>query len=218
MQMPDTLQFLLWFLGTPVALAVVAVVGAGFEWTILRIENAVAATNGRREESRVRSAERASWSRDHAAFVEWLESQAGGTVPDGSVDEELVEAHRQAELIRFLVEEEVPKSVMRCLEAHRLMASVTGARHFSEVAYEPECHRLRASVVWLLAHTVKLLETYPLRLLDGHLMHNSIVLRKRAYPTCRRCPYMEMAVSQAPPLCPTAELVQIRSACDETIK
>jgi hypothetical protein len=113
-------------------------------------------------------------------------------------------------MIRALVEQEVPKAVLRCVETHRLMANITGAYHLFEIAYEPECYRLRVSVVWLLHHTVRLLESYPLRLDDARLLHNSVVLRKRALPTCRRCPYIQLPVHDAPRLCPTAELVQLR--------
>jgi hypothetical protein len=56
----------------------------------------------------------------------------------------LVEAQRQAELIRILIEEELPRAVRSCVEIHRLMATVTGAFHMSEVAYEPQCHQFVA--------------------------------------------------------------------------
>src|SRR5581483_4197639 len=140
---------------------------------------------------------------------EWLAAKTG-RASSGGVDEALVAAHSQSEMIRALVEEEVPKAVLRCVETHRLMAAVAGSYHLLEIAYEPECHRLRAGVVWLLSHTVRLLEAYPLRLDDARLLHNSIVLRKRALPTCRRCPYIQLSVREAPPLCPTAELVQLQ--------
>lgn len=123
---------------------------------------------------------------------------------------ELLEAQKQSELIRILVEQEVPKAVLRCVETHRLLAQITGACHLSEIAYEPECYELRAGVVWLLAHTVRLLQVYPLRLDDAKLLHNSLVLQKRALRLSRRCPYIQLSFDQAPPLCPTAELVQIR--------
>lgn len=216
--MSDAFQLALWFLGAPIALAVLALAGAGVEWTLVRMEGALGDVSSRRDAVRARSAERSSRRRDHAVFLQWLANQTGTSAPDGSVDEELIAAHRQGELLRFLVEEEIPKSVMQCLEIHRLMASVTGARHYSEVAYEPECYRLRANVAWLLGHTVTFLETYPLRFADARLIHNSIVIRKRAYPTCRRCPYIDLAVLDAPVLCPTAELVQVRSECNESNK
>jgi hypothetical protein len=43
------------------------------------------------------------------------------------VDETLVEAQRQTELIRILVEEEVPKAALKWVETDRLTAAVSGA-------------------------------------------------------------------------------------------
>ena len=126
----------------------------------------------------------------------------------GDVDENLVEAHKQADLIRILVEEEIPKAVNRCLETHRLTAKVTGAYHLSEIAYEADCFKLRAGMVWLLAHTVQFLDRYPLKFDDSRLLHNSIVLRKRALPSCARCGFIKLPADQMNCLCPTAELVQ----------
>ena len=136
------------------------------------------------------------------------------TEPDGAaaVDEHLVEAHRQAELIRVLVEQELPEAALRCVETHRLVAQVSGASHLSQIAYEPECYQLRAHVVWLLHHTVLFLQAYPLRLKDPRLLHNSVVLRKRALPICRHCPYIQLPAADLPRLCPTAELFHARGA------
>jgi hypothetical protein len=216
--MPDSLQFLLWFLGVPAALAVIMLLLVCVEWGYWRIGHAMARCQARFDGWRMRSAEQYSRQEDQRAFLDWLESQTGTSQSSGAVDYELVEAHRQGELIRVLIEHEVPKAVSRCVETHRLMAKVTGAYHYSEIAYEPECYQLRARVVWLLAHGVDFLRTYPLRLSDARLLHNSIVLRKRALPTCRHCPYIELPVDEAPPLCPTAELVQVRNANHESKK
>ena len=130
----------------------------------------------------------------------------------GGVDERLVEAQRQSDLVRALIEEEVPKTILRCVDTHRLLARVSGAFHMSEIAYEIECQQSRAMSVWLLSHTVEFLSNYPLLSEDSRLQHNNIVLRKRALPTCRRCPYIQLAVDQTPRLCPTAELVQVQKA------
>jgi hypothetical protein len=216
--MPDSMQFLLWFLGVPAALAAVMLLGVCVEWCIWQIEHVMFRCQARLHGSRMQSASQFSRQEDQKAFLNWLESQAGTSQPSGAVDYELVEAQRQAELIRVLVEHEVPKTVTRCVETHRVMAKVTGAYHYSEIAYEPECYQLRARVVWLLTHSVDFLRAYPLLFNDARLLHNSIVLGRRALPTCRRCPYIELAVDEAPRLCPTAELVQLRSANRETKK
>jgi hypothetical protein len=200
--MTDTTQFLLWFLGIPAAMGVIALIAFGVEWSVSHAEHAAARVHHRFSHWR-EAADASSMRRDDArAFYEWLSMKAGADM-NGAVDERLVEAQKQAELIRILIEEEVPNAVLRCVETHRLTARVTGACHFLEVAYEPECYQLRAKVAWLLSHTVRFLESYPLRLDDARLLHNSIVLRKRALPTCRRCPYIQMA-----------ELIQIRETDD----
>jgi len=209
---PDTSLFLLWFLGVPAALAVGMLVLLAIEWTAWRVRDAKVRCTDAISGWRVSAAHKLDQRADHQKFLEWLAAQSGTDPSKSGVDERLVEAQAQAELIRALVEEEVPKAVLQCVDTHRLMAQVTGAYHLSEIAYEPECHQLRAGVVWILTHTSALLNGYPLKLDDKRLLHNAIVLRKRALPTCSRCPFIRLAVSDAPRLCPTAELVQIRGA------
>jgi len=98
------------------------------------------------------------------------------------------------------------------------MAKAAGVCHYSEIAYEPECYQLRARVAWLLTHTVEFLESYPLRLDDPRLLHNSILLRRRALPTCRRCPYIRFRTDEAPPLCPTGEIIEIKGAASDRVQ
>ena len=208
--MSDTAVFFLWLLGVPIAVAILMLAGVSVEWAVWQLSSAAARCQTTVETWRMGMTEQTSRSNDRRAFLRWLAAKTGTGSSSGAVDQQLVEAQRQAESIRALIEEEVPKAVLRCVETHRLMARVTGAAHMFEVAYEPECQQLRAGTVWLLDHTVELLTHYPLRLDDSRLLHNSIVLRKRALPTCRRCPYIQLAADQAPRLCPTAELVQLR--------
>ena len=145
----------------------------------------------------------------HKEFLQWAQTQAGSATPNLGVDERLVEAQGQADLIRVLVDEEIPKAVVRCCDAHRLMVQVTGEQHLSGIAYEQDVYRLRTRVIWLLGHTVKLLEGYPLLMEDKRLFHNGVVLRKRALPTCSRCPYLQYSAVDLPRLCPTAALIQL---------
>jgi len=208
--MTETVEVLLWFLGIPAGWAAVLLLVFAVEWAVWQAEGATARCQSMLANWRVNSSARWSRQEDNKVFLNWLAGRTGMSSATGAVDETLVEAQQQADIIRALVEEEVPKAVLRCVETHRLTAKVTGACHFFEIAFEPDCYQLRAGVVWLLAHTVEFLQAYPLRLDDPRLLHNSIVLRKRALPTCRRCPYIQLPVDQAPRLCPTAELVQLR--------
>jgi len=216
--MPETIQFLLWFLGVPAALVTVVLVVFGVEWAVWHLGSAAAHCQDRLTGWRMTATHRSFQNQDRHDFLNWIAAQAGTASAGPGVDETLVEAQRQADLIRILVEEELPKAVRHCVETHRLMATVTGALHMSEIAYEPECYQLRSATVWLLAHTVDFLQSYPLRMEDTRLVHNSIVLRKRALPTCRRCPYVQQTVDRAGALCPTAELVQLRGENSETIR
>jgi hypothetical protein len=216
--MPDTIQFLLWFLGVPAALVAVVLAVFGVEWAVWHLGSAAAHCHDQLTGWRMTATYRSFQNQDRQEFLNWMAVQAGTASTGSGVDETLLEAQRQADLIRILVEEELPKAVRRCVETHRLMATVTGAFHMSEIAYEPECYQLRAATVWLLSHTVDFFTGYPLRLEDTRLIHNSIVLRKRALPTCRRCPYVQQTVDQAGPLCPTAELVQLRGGKSESIR
>jgi len=214
--MSDSIQFLLWFLGVPAALVAVVLVMSGVEWAVWQLGSAAAHCQDRLTGWRTAAASQSFQTQDRQEFLNWMAAQTGTSSGSG-VDEALVEAQRQAELIKILVEEELPKAVRRCVDTHRLMATVIGAFHMAEIAHEPECYRLRAATVWLLAHTVSLLQEYPLRQEDTRLVHNSIVLRKRALPTCRRCPYIQLPVDQAPRMCATAELIQLKVGKHEII-
>lgn len=206
------MQAIVWFFGIPLALAGIMLLFVCVEWSVVRVEQTTAHWRDHWEAWRMHTADKASRERNHRAFLDWLEAQAGTGQTDGGIDYEIVEAQHQGELIRVFIEHELPNAVSRCLETHRLMAQVTGAHEYNEIAYEPECYTLRAQVVWLLSHGADLIRAYPLRFNDMRMLHNGVLLQKRALPTCQHCPYIELAVHEAPRLCPTAELVQLRSA------
>src|SRR5205807_8546975 len=111
---------------------------------------------------------------------------------------------------------EIPEMTLRCAKIHRLAALAAGAVFIQEVAYEPECLALREGVVDLEEATVDMIGAYA-RLLDSEpLLPNLIVLRKRILPTCKNCPYLQYAVAEAPPPCPSAEIAGARSEnCQE---
>jgi hypothetical protein len=204
--MSDTLQSLLWVLGLPILGIALVLLAVGVEWAVRRLESASAHFEDWLSASRAGAEERHMEKQDTQDFLGWLGERSGTAASNGAVDNRLLQAQRQSELIKILVEGEVPKAASRCLETHRTMAKITGAHKFSEVANEPECYQLRRGMVWLLAHTVQFVESYPFRLDDARLVHNSILLRKRALSYCQRCPYIELEVNTAPPRCPTAEL------------
>jgi len=206
--MTGTTQFVLFFVGIPAFLLVAVLLVAGSEWAIAKVENAMAHYHGRLSNWRVQNAKNVFKDRDGQQFLHWLAGRAHVDLSDSAVDEQLVAAQQQTELIRVLIEQEVPKTVFRCVETHRLMANATGAFHMAEIAYEPECYQLRTQVIWLLTHTVEFLQKYPLRFEDSRLLHNSILLRKRGLNVCRACPYLQLPVHNLPPLCPTAQLVK----------
>jgi len=210
--MTDTMQFWIWFLGAPVALGFIMLLMSGLKWAEFKIEEFSAHYQDRLSHWRSHATQRSRSKADHEGFLRWVAAQAGTDSRDGRIDHEMVEAQEQAGLIRILVEEEIPKAALRCVDIHRLMAKACGALHYSEIALEPECIQMRHRTVWLLTHTVEFLESYPLRLEDSRLLHNSILLRKRALPTCRRCPYILERIDEAPALCPTAELIEIKGA------
>src|SRR5438552_2661297 len=142
--MPETTQFLIWFLGVPVVLGIAMLLALSIEWAAWQIGTAAARCESRLNDWRVHSAGRSARQEGSKAFLAWLAAQAGTGQAGEAIDSELVEAQQRSELIRILVEEEVPKAVFRCVETHRLMANVTGANHMSEIAYEPECYQLRS--------------------------------------------------------------------------
>lgn len=159
--MMDTTQFLLWFFGAPAALVTIMVIWLFIEWIMCTVGDAIGRYQAQFDGCRIESAERVAWQEGRKAFLAWLEAQAGMGDMGGAIDHELVEAQRQSELIRILVEHEVPNAVSRCLETHRLMANMMGVYRYGEVAYERECYELRSRVVWLLAHGAELLQAYP---------------------------------------------------------
>jgi len=197
-------QLVVWLLVIPAAAVLAIVLQLVLEWGGWHMQNLMALCQGGIDGWRTRAAHQRFNQQDRAAFLRWLSAKVGTTT--GAVDETLLEAGRQSELIRILIEDEVPKAVSQCVQTHRLMAQITGASHMAEIAYESECYALRARSVWLLGHTVEFVEDYPLKFDDPRLLHNAILLRKRALPTCRRCPYIQMPVGQLPVLCPTAQL------------
>jgi hypothetical protein len=114
-------------------------------------------------------------------------ARTGAASSGDNIDDRLVEAQQLAEVIRILIEDEIPKAALNCVETHRLMARVTGAYHLSEIAFEPECHQLRTPP----AQQYRPQETSPANV--------------------SRCPYIQLQTDEAPHLCPTAELVQIKT-------
>jgi len=209
--MTDTQQFALIFLGIPALVPFVVLIVASVEWAVAKVETAAARYQDRLVGRRIQNTATSFRQRDQQDFRRWLSSRTHVDLSNSSVDEELVAAQQQSDTIRVLVEQEVPKTILRCNDTHRLMARTTGAFHLSEIAYEPECYESRTQTIWLLTHTVEFLQAYPLRYEDSRLLHNSILLRKQALATCRSCPYIQLPAHNLPPLCPTAELVKGRS-------
>jgi hypothetical protein len=209
--MSDAMPWLIWA-GVPAALIIIGVLVKCGEWAAGKAEGMAAHFQAQRIARQAQSAGRIMREQESRVFLEWLAARSGtGSVGSG-IDDTIVEAQRQSEMIRILIEKELPKAVRRCLETHRLNAKLAGAYHFSEVAYEPENYRLRIGMVWLLDHAVRFIEQYPLLLDDVRLLHNIVVLRRGALASCRHCPLIEWEVKDAPQLCPTAELVQVRDA------
>jgi len=207
--MANSTMVLVWFLGIPAALAAGVFILWALEWIIWNAGSSAAACQDAFNRWRNSAAHKSDEDADEAEFRAWVEAQTGTASNGGRIDQRLVDAQRQSETIRVLVEEEIPKAVMHCVNAHWQMARVTGAHNFSEIAYEPECYRQRGLVVWILTHTTRVLESYPLLQEDQRLLYNSMVLRKRALLTCSRCPFIRLETATAPRLCPTAQLVHI---------
>lgn len=132
---------------------------------------------------------------------------AAGT--GGTIDHEAVEAARQMPVIRRLIDEELPKAVVRCIRIHRLSAAAVGARFIREIAHESECSGLRQRVVAIAASAEQLIEQYPCLVEDENLMANNIVLRSRVIPICSHCPYLDQRLESAPLLCPTGVIIRI---------
>jgi len=200
------MQFVLVLLGLPVLGIALMLLAVGVEWAARRLDGASAHFEDWLSAWRERAEECSMEKHDTQAFLRWLGERSGTAASSGAVDKQLLQAQRQSDLIKILLEGEVPKAAMRCVETHRTMARIAGAYKFSQIANEPECYQLRKGMVWLLAHAVQFVDSYPLRIDDPRLLHNSILLRKRALPYCQRCPYVDLEVGTAPPKCPTAEL------------
>ena len=201
-----------WLLGIPALSVLVVASVMALELICARLENAAARWQDRFAASREDAAQRTAEEHDRAGFLQWLSAQAGTQQMDGAVDEAVVEAQRQNELIQLLIDREVPKAVSQCVRTHRVTAQVTGAWHMAHVKFEPECHAMRARCVWLLRHTAELVQAYPFKFDDPAVLHNAIVLRRQALPTCCNCPYVEYPVHELPELCPTARLFASQGA------
>ena len=147
MNMTDTFEFLLWFVGIPAGLLVILAITWGLEWIAWQLGSVANRCQDSLTGWRVTANQRSARAQDQRAFMNWLHERSGTGPLGGGVDEVLVEAQRQADLVRALVEEEVPKTVLRCVEIHRLFAQVSGAFHMSEIAHEPECQQSRSMTV-----------------------------------------------------------------------
>ena len=143
-------------------------------------------------------------------FLKWFDARIGDAEPTGRLNDAVLAAHRQTPILRRLVDEEVPNAIRGCLNTHKLMAHAAGVPYMEDIAFEPECFGSRQHVVDLVETTVGMIQAYPLLTDDPTLRRNGIVLRKRILPTCRNCPYLNYAVAEAPPLCPSAEMAGIR--------
>lgn len=198
------------FLGFPVVIMLCILVVPAFEWASWHAESFTYRWNCGLDRWRARNAYRSFDRQDRAAFLGWLSSRAGASTVTGAVDGNILEAQRQSELIRILLDAEVPKAVNQCVRTHRLIAQISGAWHLAEIQFEPEPYALRTRTVWVLKHTCDLLQNYPFKYEDPRTLHNSIVIRKQALPTCSHCPYIELPVQGLPELCPTAALFQPR--------
>lgn len=185
-------------LGVPAAI----LVAAGFFKVLGRLAQKADEWSDRSNRNRL-------YREGRAGFRQWLASKTGEGHAPGGVDETLIEAQRQSEPIHLLLEREIPKAVSECFELHRMMAEITGATHMAGIQHELELETQRSRVVWLLAHTVDFLDSYPLKYEDRRLLHNAILLRKRALPICRNCPVLEHAAHELPSRCPTGALFQI---------
>lgn len=208
--MSDLIAAAVWFVCLPVLLLVAMVFSAVAPRVFALIEDGLANFLERNAVWHDARAHHQFHGRAHRHFLRWLAERAAGSASTGDVNPMLVQAHAQSELIKILIEEEIPAAVARCLETHRQFAVITGASHFSAVAYEPDCLQQRAGMVWILSHAADFLDSYPLRLHDATLLQNSLVLRKRALPACRGCRLITWPVRDRSQLCPTAELVQIK--------
>src|SRR5438067_1585366 len=105
------IQLLLWSLGIPAAIVLTMVACVAVEWAVWHLENASARCQSRFAGWRVRATREALHEQDWAAFLHWLRARTGTDQMSGFVDESLIEAQQQSELIHILVEGEVPKAI-----------------------------------------------------------------------------------------------------------
>jgi len=193
--------------------AAVLIAQAAWSWAWQCVADAydwydVVRQNIRKDSDRV-ARERSNQARKRE-FLRRLAAKIGAGEASGSPDSEMVEAQRQTPVLRRLVEVEIPEMTLRCAKIHRLAALAAGAVFMEEVANEPECLALRQEVMNLEEATVDMLGAYPYVLDNEALLHDLVVIRKRILPTCRQCPYLQYAVAEAPPLCPSAEIAGAR--------
>lgn len=147
--------------------------------------------------------------RRRAEFRRWFESRHGSDETTGAIDDTILQAKQQAPVLRRIVQEELPDTIRRCVSVHRISALAAGAEYIYEIALQPETFGLRERVIYLAETSVELLSRYPFLLDDPGLIHNLVVLRSRILPTCRNCPYLDFPLSEAPLLCPSAEIAGV---------
>src|SRR5262245_45320980 len=123
--MSSTAQFLLIFVGIPALLLAAVALVAGVEWAAANVESAAARYHQTLEGWRMRKAKTSFVKQDREQFLGWLAQRAHVDLSSAAIDEQLVAAQQQSELIRVLVEHEIPKAVCRCVDTHRLMAHAT---------------------------------------------------------------------------------------------
>ena len=171
-------------------------------WGLSTVQEDLRQVTERIMEGAARSAERRRLSRRFAA------SMGRG----GAVDHDAVEGAAQMPMLRRLLDDELPSTIVRCIRIHRLSAAAVGARHIWEISMEPECLGLRYRMVGLAESIVEMLERYPYLLENEVLMANLITVRSRIVPTCAACPYLRYSLADAPLLCPTAVVARIDPA------
>src|SRR5688572_22303669 len=116
--MDDQTLFLFWFLGMPTLIVALLLAYWGADWFVWHLEQFGAQFRHRLMAARVKAAERFKRQEDVEMFRRWLAGRTGADQASGQVDQVLVDAQRRSEIIRVLIQEEIPKTVMRCLETH----------------------------------------------------------------------------------------------------
>ena len=154
-------------------------------------------------------------------FHKWVEARMNRDGTSNSLNEEILDAYRLTPVLRELIEEEIPATTQRCCKVHRLMALAAKASYIREVAREPECRAMRSRVIFLVEGTVEETAAYHFILKDDILLQDLIGLRKGILSTCRNCPYLDHATSEAPLLCYSAKIARTaakNSECYESPK